>query len=410
TGGKEKNRDTTQINKIALFCISSFYVSYDTSRAIGKRLAVAMDSMTGEQIQALANALPSLTPKGLGRAVEVVAILFGVISLIAVSLRIWVRSGFSVASARHWGIEDYMVLLGILPFIPAVVFAVLAARYGVGSHDVDIPSQLYLIRASEYQTYWEVLYFISSTIIKCAIGFTCVRVDSRRRVCVPLYVNMATIVIVAILALTFVFANCVPVAATWNPALGKCQDKISLQTVSYIVSVIQMVTDWACAIIPCFIVAGLQMSRRRKVSVIVILGIGVTASIATCIRMPYLKYYDTKKYPTEIGYHLGVISITSNLECSLGIIACSLPPLRKLFKFYYGSSSRDAQYKYKYTREQSENALGSSGPGIRLDSINKHDRPFHSAKVTASGFRELGTDDDDSSRKGIVRKTDIYVS
>lgn len=82
---------------------------------------------------------------------------------------------------------------------------------------------------------------------------------------------------------------------------GTCQDKISLQTVSYIVSVIQMVTDWACAIIPFFIVAGLQMSRRRKVSVIAILGIGVTASIATCIRMPFLKYYDTKKYPTEIG-------------------------------------------------------------------------------------------------------------
>jgi hypothetical protein len=60
--------------------------------------------------------------------------------------------------------------------------------------------------------------------------------------------------------------------------------------------------------------------------------------------------------------------------------------------------------------QQSENALGSSGPGIRLDSINKHDRPFHSAKVTASGFRELETDDDGSSRKGIVRKTDIYVS
>ncbi|CAG9940078.1 unnamed protein product [Clonostachys rosea f. rosea IK726] len=406
-GKKGENRDRTQINKNALVCISSFYVTCDTSRAIGKRLAIAMDSMTGEQIQALANDLPPLTPKGLGSAVEVVACLFGAISLLAVSLRIYVRSGCSVASSRHWGIEDYLVLAGILPFIPAVAFAVLAARYGVGSHDVDIPSPLYLIRASEYQTYWEVLYFISSTIIKCAIGFTCVRVDTRKRVTIPLYVNMATMVIVAILALTFVFANCVPVAATWNPALGTCQDKISLQTVSYIVSVIQMVTDWACAIIPFFIVAGLQMSRRRKVSVIAILGIGVTASIATCIRMPFLKYYDTKKYPTEIGYHLGVISITSNLECSLGIIACSLPPLRKLFKFYYGNSSRDAQYKY--TRE-SENALGSSGPGIRLDSINKHDRPFHSAKVTASGFRELETDDDGSSRKGIVRKTDIYVS
>lgn len=43
--------------------------------------------------------------------------------------------------------------------------------------------------------------------------------------------------------------------------------------------------------------------------------------------------------------HLGVINITSNIECGLGIIGCSLPPLRKLFKFYYGSS-HDGNYKY----------------------------------------------------------------
>lgn len=72
-----------------------------------------------------------------------------------------------------------------------------------------------------------------------------------------------------------------------------------MQLVSYIVSAIQMATDWACAIIPCFIVAELQMSRRRKVSAIAILGLGVFASVATCVRMPYLKYYDVAKYPKE---------------------------------------------------------------------------------------------------------------
>lgn len=60
-----------------------------------------------------------------------------------------------------------------------------------------------------------------------------------------------------------------------------------------------MTTDWVCAFVPFFIVANLQMSRRKKVSVICILGLGVFASIATCVRIPYAKYYDTKKYPTE---------------------------------------------------------------------------------------------------------------
>lgn len=82
---------------------------------------------------------------------------------------------------------------------------------------------------------------------------------------------------------------------------GTCQKTLSLQTVSYIVSAIQMATDWVCAGIPFIIVAGLQMSRRKKVSVICILGLGIFASVATCVRMPYLKYYDTTKYPTEIA-------------------------------------------------------------------------------------------------------------
>lgn len=112
-----------------------------------------------------------------------------------------------------------------------------------------------------------------------------------------------------------------------------------MTTVSYIVSAIQMATDWACAIIPFFIVAGLQMSRRHKVSVLLILGLGVLASIATCVRLPYLKYYDTAAYPAETMYHLGIIQVCSNVECGLGLVGCSLPPLRKLFKFYYGSSS-----------------------------------------------------------------------
>ncbi|KAG6354386.1 hypothetical protein INS49_004403 [Diaporthe citri] len=164
-----------------------------------------------------------------------------------------------------------------------------------------------------------------------------------------------------------------------------------------------MATDWVCAAIPFIIVAGLQMSRRKKVSVICILGLGIFASVATCVRMPYLKYYDTEKYPTEIAF----VNITSNIECGLGIIGCSLPPLRKLFKFYYGSS-QDGNYKYP---EESENVLGGSGPGIKLSSMSGHNQGYHaSAKRTNSVAPGMEVDDDDSSRKGIMRKTEVHVS
>ena len=58
-----------------------------------------------------------------------------------------------------------------------------------------------------------------------------------------------------------------------------------------------MVTDWVSAILPWFIVADLQMPYRRKIAIVFILGLGIFASIATCVRMPYLKYWDTAKHP-----------------------------------------------------------------------------------------------------------------
>jgi hypothetical protein len=86
-------------------------------------------------------------------------------------------------------------------------------------HDAELPSPLYQVRAMEYLIYWEIHYFISSTIIKCAIGFQCIRLDRRKRIVYPIAGNMFVMLTIAILALAFVFANCRPLAATWNPGL-----------------------------------------------------------------------------------------------------------------------------------------------------------------------------------------------
>lgn len=191
----------------------------------------------GEQTRAAAYALGPMTPGGVGRLVEGLAIFYGIIAVIVLSIRIWIRSGFSSASPTGlWGIDDYLVVLGtvsrlsrdrnfpklcnvkgmvaisakkcvqhrhlrnckLIPsrisqliFMVAVVFAVCAAQFGIGSHDSDLPSELYAIRAGEYEVYWELSYFISSTIIKCAVGCTCIRLDPRRQITIPILINIS---------------------------------------------------------------------------------------------------------------------------------------------------------------------------------------------------------------------------
>lgn len=205
------------------------------------------NSASGQQLAASADALQLLSPQGLSLGIVVVSILLAIVTTIVVCLRVWVRTGMSGAFNRVWNTEDYLLVLSFVSitviqpvlvlkgpridqaiplliasqvlFIPSVVFAVVAARYGVGTRDSGLPSPLYAIQAGKYTTYWEIFYFISSTIVKSAIGFTCVRIDRRRRITHPIMINISVMVVTAILALVFVFVNCKPFAATWNPAL-----------------------------------------------------------------------------------------------------------------------------------------------------------------------------------------------
>lgn len=109
------------------------------------------------------------------------------------------------------------------------------------------------------------------------------------------------------------------------------------------------------------------MPTRRKVSVQIILSLGIIGSAAGLVRLGYYHAYDTDKYPNEslCKIHLlifptdkakpirgfltafidvdnwGSTILWSLLEAGLGIISCSLPPLRRLFKkFYQGSSGK----------------------------------------------------------------------
>ncbi|KAG8157809.1 hypothetical protein KVR01_012471 [Diaporthe batatas] len=127
-----------------------------TDRALPAAGVLRMDSLaSGEQIQAVAYQLPSLSPKGLSFATDAVGIALGVIAIIALFLRLYVRLGFSTGLSRPLGPDDYLAAFGTLTFAAAIVFTVYATRYGLGTPDSELPSPLYRIRAAEYVMYWE---------------------------------------------------------------------------------------------------------------------------------------------------------------------------------------------------------------------------------------------------------------
>lgn len=80
-----------------------------------------MDSLlSGEEMQAGAYQLAPLAPRGFGLAIETVAISLGIVGIIVISLRAYVRLGFSVGMSRSWGIDDILAVIGTVssPFQP----------------------------------------------------------------------------------------------------------------------------------------------------------------------------------------------------------------------------------------------------------------------------------------------------
>lgn len=72
-----------------------------------------MDSLaSGENLQAAANQLAPLTPIGLGFAIDAIGIALGFIGIIAISLRLYVRFGFSAGLSRSLGPDDVLAVLG----------------------------------------------------------------------------------------------------------------------------------------------------------------------------------------------------------------------------------------------------------------------------------------------------------
>lgn len=72
-----------------------------------------MDSLaSGEQIQAVAYRLASLSPKGLSFAIDAIAIALGLIAIIALSMRLYVRLGFSAGLSRPLGPDDFLAVFG----------------------------------------------------------------------------------------------------------------------------------------------------------------------------------------------------------------------------------------------------------------------------------------------------------
>ncbi|KAE8447336.1 hypothetical protein EG329_010894 [Mollisiaceae sp. DMI_Dod_QoI] len=361
----------------------------------------------GAMLSAAAYAQPPIVPHGLALTIVVVLLITAVIATIIISLRIYVRALMVKKSGgvRVWGWEDTFAVWGYLAFLCSTVFAIKAAYYGLGTRDVGL-NELLMIRCAEYLLYSSVIYGISMPLIKASVVFTLLRITTDKTFRWSLYVMQFVATVMSIVGILASLLYCRPVKAYWNPLLGTCGNFMVVVNIGYAWTAVGIITDWTCAILPYLIVRKLQMSKRTKTTVMIILGLGAVASTATIVRAPYLQYYLVQK---DRLYWNGYISLWCQLESGIALIAACLPALRMLFRKYFdgmrsgsgsGSESRGKQYAPSGSRNISNSQLSTP-----MDTLSPRGK---TSIVSGSGkWKRLG--DDNSSESHIMQEMTITI-
>ncbi|TID27089.1 hypothetical protein E2P81_ATG01539 [Venturia nashicola] len=337
-------------------------------------------------IEATATSIP-LT--GLALAIFATSAVCLVLSVITVSLRLYVRMHDSTL-----GLDDGLILSGLLIYAVDVGLACHGATVGLGSKTAHI-NPFMIVEGMKYLMLWMLIYVIGLAVIKSSICFTLFRIAGGN-----IHYRIAIFVLLGLTVATFVVTFvgilllCHPVSANWTGE-GKCASMQTMVALSYTSTASTITTDLACVAVPGVMLWHVQMPLMKKVSVFVLLSFASIASITTIFRAPYIERY--WKPLDNLTYWTGFIVLYSNVESAIGLIASSIPTLRKLFIRTTASKAS--------SRVVAELAVFPSEPRRNKSSgfTNPTDQGISFATVRSSGNREAWTMIDDVESDSMTR-------
>ncbi|KAF3762688.1 hypothetical protein M406DRAFT_26345, partial [Cryphonectria parasitica EP155] len=300
-----------------------------------------------------------------------VAYTFLTISTIATALRIYCR-GWVI---KAFALDDWLAIVAQILFILFISYEVGGVHYGNGRHFADIePGDI----PKAMQMWWtcEPLYVLTNMAIKASIAIFLLRI------CVSKWHKWIIYVVIGVTELySFAFfllflLQCRPLSYFWlrysadPPAGGWCWSAPIIPKTFYGYSAISCWTDWTFSLLPVALVWNLQMERKVKISVMLILAAGAIASSATIVRFPYLY---TLTDVDDFLYSTTDIAIWSAVETGLGITAAGFATLRPLLRRFFGGGGSSAPGHGSSAHQWRRTGSGHIKGSANADTFTLHD-------------------------------------
>jgi hypothetical protein len=221
-----------------------------------------------------------------GSALVTTSISLLVVTWISVILRGITRA----ILMKNIQIDDWFMLGGQIVFTVSCVFILLGVEAGLGRHNDAITDDESKVAALKWQALATATYILDMMLIKLSIGLFLLRFSVQRVYFWIIAISLAIITIWSTVLFFWNMFQCSPFEKQWDWRIqeGTCVTAEQVVQAAYAISVMTILSDWLYALLPIPMVWTVHMTTQAKITVMVILGLGIFASIATLVRIRYL--------------------------------------------------------------------------------------------------------------------------
>ncbi|EEU44290.1 uncharacterized protein NECHADRAFT_48436 [Fusarium vanettenii 77-13-4] len=259
-------------------------------------------------------------------------IVFMALSWLSVGLRSYTRAFLM----KSYQMDDWLMLIAQGIFTVSCAFILEGVKEGLGRHNEAIKDDAAEVNALKWQALATATYVLDMMFIKLSIGVFLLRLSVKPVYTWIIWISLAIITIWSTVIFFWNMFQCSPVEKQWDFRItgGHCVSADQIVSAAYAISAMTIVSDWLYAILPIPMLWTVKMTKAAKATVIVILGLGIFASIATLVRLRFLAdLTDTddilSNHPVVAGTDAMVWTL---IEPGVAIIASSLATIRPLLR------------------------------------------------------------------------------
>ncbi|PYI32667.1 hypothetical protein BP00DRAFT_471895 [Aspergillus indologenus CBS 114.80] len=328
------------------------------------------------------------SPESLGNIVLILAWLFAGIAIIVVAIRYYVR----LQIVKRYTLDDALILVALhsrpilMPQALAIgnsVFLTIAARWGLGTHMAAL-SEERIMYAVKWVYLCEFFSILSPGIGRIAYASLLMSlvppVRWRTRllwtiIWIQFAVDIATVVVS--------FAQCRPMKKFWDSQTpGSCWPATVQRDMGYFQGSVCSAVDLVLAAFPASMFWGLNMEKKRKISLSCLMGLGIlerareadgsvpSAMIASIVKTVQLRAITSE---ADLTYAMANLAIWWTLEAYFVLIATSVPALKPIMT-RSGHHSKSPTPKRLSRLNSFRYRLSSHGYNIRNDSLEGPDQ------------------------------------